>query len=73
MGETKQTVIGIIGGSGLYNIDGLTDTSWVKVETPWGEPSDEFLVGSFHGQKVVFLPRHGRGHKTTPTLSLIHI
>ncbi|WP_026440025.1 S-methyl-5'-thioadenosine phosphorylase [Acidocella facilis] len=67
MGETKQTVIGIIGGSGLYNIDGLTDTSWVKVETPWGDPSDELLVGSFHGQKVVFLPRHGRGHKTTPT------
>ncbi len=67
MGEKKQPVIGIIGGSGLYNIEGLTDTSWEKVLTPWGDPSDELLVGSYDGQRVVFLPRHGRGHKTTPT------
>ena len=67
MGETKQPVIGIIGGSGLYNIDGLKNTKWVKVETPWGDPSDEFLTGEYEGQKVVFLPRHGRGHKTSPT------
>jgi 5'-methylthioadenosine phosphorylase len=67
MSETKQPVIGIIGGSGLYNIEGLTDTKWVKVETPWGEPSDELLTGQFDGQKVVFLPRHGRGHKLSPS------
>ncbi|WP_298225394.1 S-methyl-5'-thioadenosine phosphorylase [Acidocella sp.] len=67
MGEKKQPVIGIIGGSGLYNIEGLTDTTWEKVLTPWGDPSDELLVGSYDGQRVVFLPRHGRGHKTTPT------
>ena len=67
MGEKKQPVIGIIGGSGLYNIEGLTDTSCEKVLTPWGDPSDELLVGSYDGQRVVFLPRHGRGHKTTPT------
>ena len=60
-------VIGIIGGSGLYNIDGLTDTFWQKVETPWGAPSDELLIGKFEGIKVVFLPRHGRGHKISPT------
>ena len=67
MAETKQPVIGIIGGSGLYNIDGLTNTQWAKIETPWGDPSDEFLLGDYNGQRVVFLPRHGRGHKTTPS------
>ena len=67
MGETKQPVIGIIGGSGLYNIDGLKNTKWVKIETPWGDPSDELLTGEYEGVKVVFLPRHGRGHKTSPT------
>ncbi len=67
MSETKQPVIGIIGGSGLYNIEGLTDTRWEKVETPWGDPSDELLIGQFHGTKVVFLPRHGRGHKLSPS------
>ncbi len=67
MGETKQPVIGIIGGSGLYNIDGLKNTKWVKIDTPWGDPSDELLTGEYEGVKVVFLPRHGRGHKTSPT------
>lgn len=67
MGEMKQPVIGIVGGSGLYNIDGLTNTKWVKVDTPWGDPSDELLMGDYEGVKVVFLPRHGRGHKTSPT------
>ncbi|WP_297489775.1 S-methyl-5'-thioadenosine phosphorylase [Acidocella sp.] len=67
MSEAKQPVIGVIGGSGLYNIEGLTDTKWVKVETPWGEPSDEFLTGMFGGLKVVFLPRHGRGHRLSPS------
>jgi 5'-methylthioadenosine phosphorylase len=67
MSGTKQPVIGVIGGSGLYNIEGLTDTKWVKVNTPWGDPSDELLTGSYEGQKVVFLPRHGRGHKLSPS------
>jgi 5'-methylthioadenosine phosphorylase len=67
MSETITPVIGIIGGSGLYNIEGLTDTAWVKVETPWGAPSDELLTGAFDGTKVVFLPRHGRGHKIPPS------
>jgi 5'-methylthioadenosine phosphorylase len=67
MSGTKKPVIGIIGGSGLYNIEGLTNTQWVKVATPWGEPSDELLVGEFAGSKVVFLPRHGRGHKLSPS------
>ena len=63
MSETVTPVIGIIGGSGLYNIEGLTNTRWERVESPWGEPSDELLIGEFEGAKVVFLPRHGRGHK----------
>ncbi|MDE1896397.1 MAG: S-methyl-5'-thioadenosine phosphorylase [Rhodospirillales bacterium] len=66
MSETKKPVIGIIGGSGFYNIDGLTNTQWAKVETPWGAPSDEFLLGDYEGLRVVFLPRHGRGHKNSP-------
>jgi 5'-methylthioadenosine phosphorylase len=67
MSETITPVIGIIGGSGLYNIEGLTDTRWERVETPWGAPSDELLIGEFGGVKVVFLPRHGRGHKISPS------
>jgi 5'-methylthioadenosine phosphorylase len=60
-------VLGIVGGSGLYEIDGLEDQRWVKVETPWGEPSDELLTGTLGGVKLVFLPRHGRGHRLSPT------
>jgi 5'-methylthioadenosine phosphorylase len=67
MSETITPVIGIIGGSGLYNIEGLTDTRWEQLETPWGAPSDELLIGEFGGVKVVFLPRHGRGHKISPS------
>lgn len=59
--------IGIIGGSGLYQIEGLKKTRWVKVETPYGEPSDEYLTGELDGCSVVFLPRHARGHKILPT------
>jgi 5'-methylthioadenosine phosphorylase len=62
-----QTMIGIIGGSGLYQIDGLEGASWVGVETPWGTPSDEFLVGRLDGVPIAFLPRHGRGHVHSPT------
>jgi 5'-methylthioadenosine phosphorylase len=60
-------VIGIIGGSGLYDIDGLEDKAWRRVETPWGDPSDELLFGRLAGVQCVFLPRHGRGHPTSPT------
>ena len=59
-------VIGIIGGSGLYDIDGLTDRRWQAVETPFGAPSDEILLGELGGQQLAFLPRHGRGHATPP-------
>lgn len=62
-----QTMIGVIGGSGLYDIDGLEGASWVKVATPWGKPSDEILVGRLHGTPMAFLPRHGRGHVHAPS------
>ncbi len=62
-----QTMIGVIGGSGLYQIDGLEGASWVKVKTPWGAPSDEVLVGRLNGVPMAFLPRHGRGHVHSPT------
>lgn len=58
--------IGIIGGSGLYAIDGLSDAAWRRVETPWGEPSDEVLHGRVGGVELRFLPRHGRGHRIPP-------
>ena len=64
--QTK-TMIGVIGGSGLYQIDGLEGASWVKVKTPWGAPSDEVLVGRLGGIPMAFLPRHGRGHVHSPT------
>ncbi len=63
----NEPVIGIIGGSGIYGIEGLAETEWRKVETPWGNPSDELLFGTLDGQKLVFLPRHGRGHKIPPS------
>ena len=59
--------IGIIGGSGLYNIEGFTNQKWVKVKTPFGSPSDELLMGSLAGREVVFLPRHARGHRILPS------
>ncbi len=59
-------VIGIIGGSGLYGLPGLTDTRWVRCETPWGAPSDEVLLGTLQGASLAFLPRHGRGHRIPP-------
>ncbi|MCX7302010.1 MAG: S-methyl-5'-thioadenosine phosphorylase [Rhodobacterales bacterium] len=62
-----QTMIGIIGGSGLYQIDGLEGASWVKVKSPWGTPSDDVLVGRLNGVPMAFLPRHGRGHVHSPT------
>ena len=59
--------IGIIGGSGLYQIDGLTDVEWRTVASPFGEPSDELCFGHLAGVDVVFLPRHGRGHRISPS------
>ncbi|HJU54563.1 MAG TPA: S-methyl-5'-thioadenosine phosphorylase [Pyrinomonadaceae bacterium] len=59
--------IGIIGGSGLYQMPELKDVEEVRVETPFGSPSDAFIVGSLEGVRVAFLPRHGRGHRYTPT------
>ena len=60
-------VLGVIGGSGVYNIDGLADTEWRHVATPFGEPSDALLFGTLDGQPLVFLPRHGRGHPIPPS------
>ena len=62
-----QTMIGVIGGSGLYEIDGLEGASRVKVKTPWGAPSDQVLVGRLAGVPMAFLTRHGRGHVLSPT------
>ena len=62
-----HTMIGIIGGSGVYQIEGLEGASWVKVKTPWGLPSDEVLVGRLDGVPMAFLPRHGRGHVHSPS------
>ena len=59
--------LGIIGGSGLYNLNGLKNTEWVKVDTPWGNPSDKILTGELNGLKINFLPRHGRGHFYSPS------
>ena len=59
--------IGIIGGTGLYNIEGFTSQKWVKVKTPFGNPSDALLTGKLAGRDVVFLPRHGRGHRILPS------
>ena len=62
----SEWTIGILGGSGLYEIDALEDSQWIAVDTPWGPPSDELLVGRIAGVKFVFLPRHGRGHRIPP-------
>ncbi len=59
--------IGIIGGSGLYNIEGFTNQKWVQVKTPFGAPSDELLTGKLAGREVAFLPRHARGHRLLPS------
>ena len=59
--------IGIIGGSGLYQMPELSDVEEIKVDTPFGSPSDAFIVGTLEGERVAFLPRHGRGHRFTPT------
>lgn len=64
---SNTTMIGVIGGSGIYDIDGLEGAEWVEIETPWGAPSDQILRGTLNGVEMAFLPRHGRGHVHTPT------
>jgi len=63
----SQAEIGIIGGSGLYNMPGFSDVREVKLETPFGEPSDAYILGTLEGRKVAFLARHGRGHRIMPS------
>ena len=66
--QTEEVpAIGVIGGSGLYEIDGLTDTEEISVKTPFGDPSDAFIQGRFLGRRVCFLPRHARGHRLLPS------
>lgn len=59
--------IGVLGGSGLYDMEGFTGVKRIKLDTPFGEPSDEYLLGKLEGRTVAFLPRHGRGHRFTPS------
>ena len=63
----SETMIGVIGGSGIYDVDGLDDANWTAVDSPWGTPSDHILTGTLDGVKMAFLPRHGRGHVHSPT------
>ena len=67
LGGNRQSVVAVIGGSGVYDIEGLTDKRWVRVDSPFGEPSDELLLGELGGQQMIFLPRHGRGHRIPPS------
>ncbi len=67
MADAQAPVIGIIGGSGVYDVDGLENKEWRRVESTFGHPSDELLFGELGGQKLVFLPRHGRGHRIPPS------
>ncbi len=63
----KKRKLGIIGGSGLYKMEGFEKTKWKKVKTSWGSPSDEILIAKFGGEEISFIPRHSRGHKINPT------
>jgi len=63
----KKRKLGIIGGSGLYKMEGFEKTKWKKVKTSWGNPSDEILIASYGGEEICFIPRHSRGHKISPT------
>ena len=63
----KKRKLGIIGGSGLYKMEGFEKTKWKKIKTPWGEPSDEILFAEFEKEEICFIPRHSRGHKINPT------
>ena len=63
----KIRKLGIIGGSGLYKMEGFEKTKWKKINTPWGKPSDEILIAKLNKEEICFIPRHSRGHKINPT------
>ena len=63
----KNRKLGIIGGSGLYKIEGFQKTKWIKINTPWGKPSDEILIAKLGKEEICFIPRHSRGHKINPS------
>src|SRR5690349_7417699 len=65
--SAAQAAIGIIGGSGLYSMSGLTAAREIRVKTPFGEPSDAIVLGTLEGRRVAFLARHGRGHRLLPS------
>jgi len=65
--KTEKATIGVIGGSGLYAMEGLTNVRSARITTPFGKPSDDYIIGTLHGKRVAFLPRHGRGHRIMPT------
>ena len=65
--DQKELMLGIIGGSGIYEIEGVENGRWIKIPTPYGDPSDEIYTGSLNNIKVAFLPRHGRGHLYSPS------
>src|SRR5512138_699611 len=65
--RSERVTIGVIGGSGLYEMEGLTNVKKVRMTTPFGKPSDDYLIGTLFGKRVAFLPRHGRGHRIMPT------
>jgi len=67
LSEAPAITVGVIGGSGLYDMEGLEDLRWVKVRTPFGDPSDAYCVGRLGERRVIFLPRHGRGHRIMPS------
>ena len=64
--ERIEPVVGVLGGSGVYELEGLEGARWEKFESPFGAPSDELLIGELGGLRLVFLPRHGRGHPIPP-------
>ena len=66
-GEDSSPLLAVIGGSGVYDIPGLVNTRWERIASPFGETSDEFYFGELNDQRIVFLPRHGRGHKIPPS------
>ena len=63
----KKRKLGIIGGSGLYKMEGFEQTKWKKIKTSWGDPSDEILIAKIADEEICFIPRHSRGHKINPT------
>ena len=63
----KKRKLGIIGGSGIYKMEGFKNTKWKKIKTSWGQPSDDIMIAKFDGKEICFIPRHSRGHKINPT------